>query len=116
MAGARLPECKLHGVDDVDGQAVVGRLLGVLRHNRCGRLLVQHSGKRHDIAGIWAAFFQECQQYVCCWQEDPTEHVDLAKTMPAKLEELRARIKVLRQSLFNPDRCLPCELWLRFWI
>ena len=48
-------------------------------------------------------------------REDETEHVDLAKTMPAKLEELRARIKVLRQSLFNPDRCLPCK-WLRFWI
>ena len=40
-------------------------------------------------------------------QTDPTEHIDLAKTLPAKLEELRARVKVLRQDTFNPDRCLP---------
>ena len=35
------------------------------------------------------------------------EHIDLAKAMPAKLEELRARAKILRQDTFNPDRCLP---------
>ena len=40
-------------------------------------------------------------------EEDQTEHVDLAKTLPAKLEELRERAKQLRASVFNPDRCFP---------
>ena len=40
-------------------------------------------------------------------RNDPTEHVDLALTMPAKLEELKVRVKELRQTLFNPDRCAP---------
>ena len=43
-----------------------------------------------------------------CWAErDPTEHVDLAATMPAKLEQLKARLRELRKTLFNPDRCAP---------
>ena len=40
-------------------------------------------------------------------EHDQTEHVDLAKTLPAKLEELRARAKQLRDTMFNPDRCFP---------
>jgi arylsulfatase B len=40
-------------------------------------------------------------------KEDETEHVDLSKTQPAKLEELRARVIELRRTLFNPDRCAP---------
>ena len=40
-------------------------------------------------------------------ERDPTEHVDLAATMPAKLEQLKARLRELRKTLFNPDRCAP---------
>ena len=41
--------------------------------------------------------------------QDETEHVDLSQKMPAKLEELRARVKELRTTLFNPGE-LPFKL------
>lgn len=40
-------------------------------------------------------------------EHDQTEHVDLAKKLPAKLEELRERAKQLRNTVYNPDRCFP---------
>lgn len=40
-------------------------------------------------------------------REDPHETVNLASSLPQKVEELKSRVRTLRESLFNPDRCLP---------
>jgi hypothetical protein len=55
---------------------------------------------------------------------DPTEHVDLAAAMPAKVAELRARIAELNATIFLPDRgtddgagCAAALSWGRgFWV
>merc|ERR1719183_703652 len=39
-------------------------------------------------------------------REDPHETVNLASSLPQKVEELKSRVRTLRESLFNPDRCL----------
>ena len=35
------------------------------------------------------------------------EHHDLASTLPEKVGEMKARLRELRKTLFNPDRCAP---------
>jgi hypothetical protein len=39
--------------------------------------------------------------------KDPHETVDISHSMPAKVLELKARMRELRRTLFNPDRCAP---------
>ena len=60
---------------------------------------------RHDIAGIWVAFFQECQQYDCCGQD----------MLVCKMSQVnRARMNAEQREAMDKARAEKNEQYLKY--
>jgi len=73
--------------------------------NATGRQPLPNLGRRYPPPrfGTWAF---DCGVGGCLYEltADPTEHHDLAASMPAVTKRMRARLDELNQRLYSPDR------------